>query len=176
MNYLHNKTPQILHLDLKPANIMVFRDYKVKIGDLGLAAVVQQGAGVDASGCNTARYASPEALAAGPEGAPQLTTKSDVFSYGLMLYQMMFNEPKLPFEAELQQYPLVVVRSMHRKQAVVAASNMHAAMWCVAAGCMGMPADVPAGPAPACACTYMLVLVQRHRARDMQPGRLLQPG
>jgi serine/threonine protein kinase len=102
MNYLHNKWPKILHLDLKPANIMVFRDYKVKIGDLGLAAVVQDGTGVAARSDNTPPYASPEAISAGTEGAPQMTTKSDVFSYGLLLYRMMFQEPMVPFLAELR--------------------------------------------------------------------------
>jgi serine/threonine protein kinase len=102
MNYLHNKWPKILHLDLKPANIMVFRDYKVKIGDLGLAAVVQEGTGVAARSENTPPYASPEAISAGTEGAPQMTAKSDVFSYGLLLYRMMFQEPIVPFLTELR--------------------------------------------------------------------------
>jgi hypothetical protein len=103
MNYLHNKTPKILHLDLKPSNIMVFRDYKVKIGDLGLAAVVQDGNGVAAKAENTPPYASPEAILVGRAGAPQMTTKSDVFSYGVLLYEMIFQEPMVPFQAELEQ-------------------------------------------------------------------------
>jgi serine/threonine protein kinase len=115
MDYLHNKMPAILHLDLKPANIMVFRDYKVKIADLGLAPLLKQGTGVEDIRWHTAPYASPEALhtwpqdrPAGEEAADQLTTKSDVFSYGVLLYQMMFVEPMVPFQAELQQSPSAV--------------------------------------------------------------------
>ena len=115
MNYLHNKWPQILHLDLKPANIMVFRDYKVKIGDLGLAEVVkQQDTGVSPKSENTPPYASPEAISGNPEaisGNAQLTTKSDIFSYGMLLYRMMFKEPMVPFVAEMDSSTIHRVRS-----------------------------------------------------------------
>lgn len=79
----------IVHRDLKPANLMVDSDGVLKVLDFGLAKAVEGGG---ESSMETARgqiigtacYLSPEQA----EGKP-VNTRSDVFSFGAVLYEML---------------------------------------------------------------------------------------
>jgi serine/threonine protein kinase len=73
----------VLHGDIKPANILVTEDGKVKLGDFGIARFATQ---VSRSGqlMGTPAYLSPEQIL----GETQ-STKSDLFSLGIVLYQMV---------------------------------------------------------------------------------------
>ena len=73
----------VIHGDLKPANILVTDDGKVKLGDFGIARFATQ---VSGSGrmMGTPAYLSPEQIL----GEPQ-NTRSDLFSLGIVLYQMV---------------------------------------------------------------------------------------
>jgi serine/threonine-protein kinase len=77
----------VLHRDLKPANVMIDGRGSVRITDFGLAAPVDQmraeGAGGGAIRAGTPAYMSPEQLAGKP-----VTVRSDVYSLGLVLYEM----------------------------------------------------------------------------------------
>ncbi|HEY1923773.1 MAG TPA: protein kinase [Candidatus Acidoferrum sp.] len=80
----------VIHGDLKPANILVTDDGKVKLGDFGIARFATQ---VSGSGrmMGTPAYLSPEQIL----GEPQ-NTRSDLFSLGIVLYQMVTGAA--PFE------------------------------------------------------------------------------
>jgi serine/threonine protein kinase len=80
----------IIHGDVKPANILVTEDGNVKLGDFGIARFATQ---VSGSGrlMGTPAYLSPEQI----HGEPQ-NTRSDLFSLGIVLYQMVTGVP--PFE------------------------------------------------------------------------------
>jgi hypothetical protein len=73
----------IIHGDIKPGNILVTEDGRVKLGDFGIARFATQ---VSGSGkmMGTPAYLSPEQIA----GEPQ-STRSDIFSLGIVLYQMV---------------------------------------------------------------------------------------
>ena len=80
----------IIHGDIKPGNILVTEDGHVKLGDFGIARFATQ---VSGSGrlMGTPAYLSPEQIA----GEPQ-STRSDIFSLGIVLYQMVTGAA--PFE------------------------------------------------------------------------------
>jgi serine/threonine protein kinase len=73
---------KVIHGDVKPANILITRDGQLKLGDFGIARFATQ---VSTSGSlmGTPAYLSPEQI----QGHTQ-DTRSDLFSLGIILYQM----------------------------------------------------------------------------------------
>jgi hypothetical protein len=89
---------RIIHRDLKPSNIIIVRrpsgGDQVKVLDFGIAKVVTSTAGSAVSmAMGTPNYASPEQLTQGGN----IDTRSDIYSLGVMLYQMLSGS--LPFSA-----------------------------------------------------------------------------
>jgi len=86
----------VVHRDLKPQNILVDASDQVYIADFGLAKSFAEGAvGMTQSGAflGTPRYMSPEQV----EGKPT-DGRSDLYSYGLILYEMLTGD--VPFTGE----------------------------------------------------------------------------
>ena len=81
----------ILHRDLKSANIFLFSDGSAKIGDLNVSKVVNKGLGYTQTG--TPYYASPEVWKDQP-----YDIKSDIWSLGCVTFEMLALRP--PFRAE----------------------------------------------------------------------------
>ena len=80
----------VLHRDLKPANVMIDADGALHVMDFGLAGLAEQVAGDVRSG--TPAYMAPEQLA-----GREVTLKSDIYSLGLVLYEMFTG--KRPYTA-----------------------------------------------------------------------------
>ncbi len=79
-----------LHGDVKPANLQVGRDGHVTLLDLGSARMIQEtGSFVDRPLIGTIRYLSPEGLTS----TVKTTAKSDVFSLGATLFEMLTERP-----------------------------------------------------------------------------------
>ncbi len=79
----------LVHLDVKPQNLMVMRDQSIKLIDFGLAQPTnspQQLIGGTAFG--TATYLSPEQAS-----GDAVTAGSDVYAVGCVLYEMLTGEP-----------------------------------------------------------------------------------
>lgn len=73
----------IIHGDVKPGNILVTEEYKVKLGDFGIARFSSQSSGSgDLRG--TPAYLAPEQI----QGQPQ-DPRSDQFALGIVLYEMV---------------------------------------------------------------------------------------
>jgi serine/threonine-protein kinase len=89
----------VLHRDLKPANVMLDRDGKVRLMDFGLAAIGP----VDDVRAGTPAYMAPEQLS-----GQEVTKRSDIFSLGLILYELYtgrraFTAATIPDLAALHQ-------------------------------------------------------------------------
>lgn len=93
----------VLHRDLKPANIMLDQHGDVRITDFGIAALADEIERHDARS-GTPAYMSPEQI----EGQ-ELTIKSDLYSLGLVLYEIFTG--KRAFEATTLQELLQLRRS-----------------------------------------------------------------
>jgi serine/threonine protein kinase len=85
LNFLHTLEPPILHLDVKPANVLLSADLAVaKLADLGLAKAEMQSQ-VSVQGYTLA-YAAPEVLMRRRGG---VTDRADVYSFGILLYEVV---------------------------------------------------------------------------------------
>ena len=86
----------VAHRDLKPQNILVDKDDHIYVSDFGLARSFEEGSvGMTRTGVflGTPRYMSPEQV----EGKPA-DARSDLYSYGLMLYEMVTGD--VPFTGD----------------------------------------------------------------------------
>lgn len=90
LDYAHSNG--IIHGDVKPANILVNGDGRVKLADFGIARMDTR---ISQSGrlMGTPAYLSPEQIDGGPTDC-----RSDLFSLGIILYQIATG--RRPFESE----------------------------------------------------------------------------
>ena len=90
LDYIHSLG--VAHRDLKPENILVDGN-KLKIGDFGLSNIVKDGRSLKTS-WGSPNYAAPEVISGKPYDGCQV----DVWSWGIILYAMLYGE--LPFDEE----------------------------------------------------------------------------
>ena len=93
MHHLHSQN--ILHRDLKTLNIFLTKDNLIRIGDLGVAKILQSAENFVRSKVGTPYYLSPEVC----EDRPY-NNKSDIWSLGCVLYELC--SLRHPFEAKNQ--------------------------------------------------------------------------
>ncbi|PSS04139.1 Serine/threonine-protein kinase [Actinidia chinensis var. chinensis] len=84
MNYLHRRNPPIVHRDLKTSNLLVDKNWNVKVGDFGLSRLKNATFLTAKSGRGTPQWMAPEVLRNEPSNE-----KSDVFSFGVILWELM---------------------------------------------------------------------------------------
>ncbi|KAK1355968.1 putative LRR receptor-like serine/threonine-protein kinase [Heracleum sosnowskyi] len=106
LDYLHNGSePRIIHRDVKSSNIMLDKEMNAKVCDFGLSKQVTQ---ADASHVTTvvkgtAGYLDPEYYA-----TQQLTEKSDIFSFGVVLLELICGREPLSRAGAPDSFNLVL--------------------------------------------------------------------
>jgi len=90
--YAHRR--RIIHCDVKPENLILFPEGRLRLGDFGIARIALRT--LAASGSGTVGYVAPEQAMGKP------SFRSDVFSAGLIIYRMLAGQlPEWPFRDPL---------------------------------------------------------------------------
>ena len=84
LDFLHTLNPPIIFRDLKPANVMLGPGGHLYLIDFGIARHFKPGQANDTIHLGTVGYASPEQY-----GKAQSTTRSDIYSLGATLHQLL---------------------------------------------------------------------------------------
>ncbi len=111
----HAHKEGIIHCDIKPQNVLVTRDGRAKVTDFGIARALSE-AGLTESETvwGSPLYFSPEQAAGEPP-----TPASDVYSIGIVLYEMLSGLP--PFHAE--QATALALKHMREEPPPLAVAN-----------------------------------------------------
>ena len=118
INFLHTGAAHaIIHRDLKSQNLLVTRDYCVKVGDFGLSRfnTVSNGTTLE-NLCGTMSHCAPEVFT-----GERFTTKSDIYSLGMVLWELCERVATGTYTAPFKEYPFIVMDI----QIIIQASQKH---------------------------------------------------
>ncbi|KAI7730608.1 hypothetical protein M8C21_004001 [Ambrosia artemisiifolia] len=102
--YLHEEWEQcVLHRDIKSSNVMLDSNFNAKLGDFGLAKLVDHDKGSQTTMlAGTLGYMAPECLLTG-----RATKESDVFSFGVVALEIACGRKPIEYKVQEKQVRLV---------------------------------------------------------------------
>ena len=113
LNYLHGHKPPIIHCDLSPNNVMLTSQLLAKIGDLGVAKVMQADIKSRlAAPPGSLDFMPPEVLKANPVYGPSV----DVFSFGGIILYVFSEEWPTPLPQDPQTKELITLSEVERRR------------------------------------------------------------
>ena len=106
----HNR--HIIHRDIKPQNIIISQEGKVKVTDFGIARATTSTQTISASVMGSVHYTSPEQARGG-----HVDERSDIYSAGITMYEMITGH--VPFDGD----STVTVALKHLQEEIVSPSE-----------------------------------------------------
>jgi len=105
LKYAHDRN--VVHRDIKPANILISTKGEVKLTDFGIAAVTdeeeEEGLTKDGATLGTPSYMAPEQF----EDSKSVDVRADIYSLGVMLYEMVTGQKPFPGGFSAQSLALI---------------------------------------------------------------------
>ncbi|CAI5527101.1 unnamed protein product, partial [Closterium sp. Naga37s-1] len=103
--YLHGFEIPIIHRDIKPANILVSADMQAKVADFGLLKRLTHGDADATRVAGTPGYVDPDYVRTNI-----ITAKSDVFSFGIVLLQLLSGKsPQVDAKTHIRKWAVKLV-------------------------------------------------------------------
>lgn len=85
LKYLHSHTPSYIYRDMKPSNVVLMPDGRVKIIDFGIMRIYKRFQKGDTQNLGTKGYAAPEQYG----GQHQSDARTDIYGLGMTLYRLL---------------------------------------------------------------------------------------
>lgn len=126
LTYLHGRDPAIIYRDLKPANVMLLPDGRVKLIDFGIARLLHPARMADTMQLGTDGYAPLEQYSSRSE------TRSDIYALGASLYHLLTGRVPEAAPMRVAGHQLTPIRALNRKvpepveRVVLQALNLYA--------------------------------------------------
>lgn len=128
----------LIHRDVKPENVLIADDGRIKVGDFGLARAISANTSTGAL-IGTVAYLAPELVLGQPADA-----RSDIYSAGIMLYEMLTGKQPYAGDSPIQvayQHVNAVVGRPSEAAPGLAQDLDELVQWCTAVDAENRPVD-----------------------------------